>query len=176
MPVDETVIWELSEFDPQWRHKYQAEKKGLLAVFGDAALEIEHIGSTSVDGIASKPIIDIAVMIERQEDADNFTEALAAAGYTFHSFSTERHFYVKGCPREYHLSVAYADQGGFWPRQILFRDYLRKHRAACQEYAQLKADLLRRDPSGETYLEGKTDFVYRILELAGWKTGEEYTQ
>ncbi len=48
--MDETVIWELSEFDPKWRHKYDAEKRGLLAVFGDAALEIEHIGSTSVDG------------------------------------------------------------------------------------------------------------------------------
>ena len=174
--MDETVIRDLSEFDPQWRDKYDAKMRGLLAIFGESALEIEHIGSTSVDGLASKAIIDIAVMIERREDADNFTEALAAAGYTFRSFSTERHFYVKERPREYHLSVAYADYGGFWPRQILFRDYLRKHRAACKEYAHLKADLLRRDPSGETYSEGKTDFVYRILECAGWKKGEKYTR
>ena len=165
--MDGTVIRELSEFDPEWRHKYDVEKRGLLAVFGDAALEIEHIGSTSIDGLASNPIIDIAVMIERHNDADSFTQALAAAGYTFHSFSTERHFYVKGRPREVHLSVAYSDQGGFWPRQILFRDYLRMHPAVCKEYAQLKAELLKRDPTGESYSEGKTGFVYRILELAG---------
>ncbi|MCY3766632.1 MAG: GrpB family protein [Gemmatimonadetes bacterium] len=174
--MSETVLLNLSEFDPQWKHEYQTEKIELLAVFGDAALEIEHIGSTSVPGLASKPIIDIAVIIAHRENADRFTDALAAKGYALSSNSTERHFYVKRRPRECHLSVAYADQGGFWPRQILFRDYLREHRAAREEYARLKEDLLRRDPSGETYLEGKTDFVYRILELAGWRRGEKYTR
>ncbi len=173
--MDETIVRKLSEFEAQWREKYEAERKQLLTVFGDAALEIEHIGGTAVDGLTSKPVIDIAVMIERREDADSFSEALASLDYTFRSLSTERHFYVKGRPREFHLSVAYADEGGFWPRQILFRDYLRTHPEARREYAQLKTELLSGDPSGETYSEGKTDFVYRILNLAGWKTGEKYS-
>lgn len=114
-------------------------------------------------------------MIENHKNADAFTKPLAKIGYRFDSFSTERHYYVKGDPVDYHLSIAYADRGGFWSRQILFRDYLRSHTEAKDEYAKLKEDLLQKDPTGsDKYIGGKTDFVYKILGLAGWNTNQKH--
>jgi len=166
-------IIQLSPYQPIWPEKFRVEKEKLEGVFGDAALEIEHIGSTAVEGLTSKPIIDMAVMIRNHKEADGFTEALSPIGYEFHTRG-ERHFYTKGDPIEYHLSVAYTDRGGFWPRQIMFRDYLRSHPEARDEYARLKEELLRQDPSGERYIAGKTDFISQILRLAGWKEGQKY--
>ena len=165
--------WRISTYQADWIRKFNAEKEILKPVFGGVALEIEHIGSTAVEGLASKPIVDIAVLIDSHEHADGFVEPLARIGYNFEprASSGERHFYTKGDPTEFNLSVAYADRGGFWMRQILFRDYLRTNLEARNEYAALKEQLLRIDPSGNGYTKGKTDFVYRILRQAGWKEG-----
>ncbi len=162
-----------------WSKKFEEEKEKLQSIFGERALEIEHIGSTSIPGLSAKPIIDVAVMVEMSQDADSFTEPLAKAGYRFDSdsASTERHFYRKGEPAEYHLSVAYTDRGGFWVRQILFRNYLRNHSDSRDEYATLKAELLKNDPTGSgSYFGGKSEFVYKILNLAGWKENQKYSE
>jgi len=162
-------------YQKDWPAKFSSEKELLQKLFGAAALQIEHIGSSSIPGLCSKPIVDIAIMIENHEEADAYTEPLSKVGYKFHSLSTERHFYTKGDPIEYHVSIAYANRGGFWKRQILFRDYLRTHFEARDEYAALKTDLLKKAPTGKgEYLSGKTDFVYKILTLAGWKKGQKF--
>jgi len=165
----------LSPYSSDWRVKFETEKELLRRVFGNSIFEIEHIGSTSIEGLPSKPIIDIAVMIDNLDEADSFTQALFEIGYRFHSQSTERHFYQKGEPVEYNLSIAYADRGGFWPRQIIFRDYLRSHPDARDEYAVLKSELIEKYPKGiGEYSAGKTEFVEKILSLAGWKEGITY--
>lgn len=162
-------------YQSDWPKKFLVEKESLQKVFGSTALEIEHIGSTSIEGLSSKPIIDIVVMIENHENANAFAGSLAQIGYKFHSSSTERLFYTKGDPIEYHLSIAYANKGGFWPRQILFRDYLRTHPEVRDEYAKLKNDLLLKDSTGiDGYISGKTEFVQRILKLAGLKENQKY--
>ena len=77
--------------------------------------------------------------------------------------------------KKYHLSVAYTDVGGFWHRQILFRDYLRSKEEARGEYAGLKKTLIGDTPSARgPYSQGKTEFVYRQLKLAGWRVGQMY--
>ena len=160
----------LSEYQSSWKNDFDDEKRRLLAISGSTALDIEHIGSTSVEGLASKPIIDLSVMIESQKDTGRFTEPLAGIEYRFeppiHLGIPERHFYKKGDPVKYQLSIAYTDVGGFWPRQILFRDYLRSNPDARAEYTKLKEEMLSRDPPGRrVYHGGKTEFVYRILRL-----------
>lgn len=166
-------------YQPRWRELFRAEEEPLRSVFGPAALEIEHIGSTSIPGTPARPVVDMAVMIAHYGDALNFAEALQGLGWvpdpSIFTEAGERHFYTRGDPRQYHLSIAYADRGGFWPRQILFRDYLRAHPNVRDEYAALKARLLREDPSGATYVKGKTDFVYEVLLRAGWRYGQLYT-
>jgi GrpB-like predicted nucleotidyltransferase (UPF0157 family) len=138
-------------------------------VFGDQALAIEHIGSTAIPGLFAKPIIDLTVLIRKRSQADLFIQPLQQLGYMYdkpHS-SSERHLFRKGNPTEFHLSIAYADQGGFWERQILFRDYLKQHPETREEYAALKSRLLTQDPTAmNSYIAGKSEFVKKVLELA----------
>jgi len=154
-------------YQPNWGEKFEQEKDKVQEIFGDKALKIEHIGSTSIEGLTSKPIIDIAVLIKNHEEADQFTEPLSKISYKINMPSTERHYYTKGDPDEFHLSIAYTDRGGFWDRQILFRDYLRNHPEARDEYAEIKATMLLKDPTGgDEYISGKSEFIQKILELA----------
>lgn len=164
-------------YQNDWQQKFEAEKKQLENLFAGKALAIDHIGSTTIPGLSSKDIIDIAVMIENHEEADYFTESLKKLGYKFHSASTERHLYTKGDPIKYHLSIAYAKQGGFWSRQIIFRDYLRNHPEVREEYQKIKIALLNDNPTGKgEYIAGKSEFVKNVLKRAGWKeqTYEEW--
>jgi len=166
-------------YNPEWVHLYQEEAEQLRPVFGESLLGIEHIGSTSVPGLASKPIIDIAVQIADSKDADKFILPLQELGYSFdteaHSKSEfpERHFFRKGIPSKYHLSIAYTDRGSFWKRQLAFRDYLRTHPEECDRYAALKENLIKEDPSGkDAYIKGKTDLINEMLDKSGfvrWK-------
>lgn len=164
-------------YQANWPKRFEIEKENLRHIFGNKALEIEHIGSTAIPGLSSKDIVDIGVVIENYKDADSFTEPLKQLGYKSHSIGAERHFYTKGNPIKYHVSIAYAKRGGFLPRQITFRDYLRNHPETRDEYEKLKIDLLKKDPTGgNEYIIGKGDFIQNILRLAEWKdqTYEEW--
>lgn len=168
---------QLLPYQSSWKEKFQVEKTKIQNVFGDLAISIEHIGSTSIDGLSSKPIIDIAVLIDKMESADKFIKPLDHLGYWYDKLNSsgERHFFRKGKPTEFHLSIAYTDKGNFWERQILFRDYLRNHAEARNEYARLKADLLEKDPTGRgEYIKGKTEFVDKILVLSRDQQNKKY--
>jgi GrpB-like predicted nucleotidyltransferase (UPF0157 family) len=162
-------------YDPSWVAIYQAESEKLKPIFGDSLVGIEHIGSTSVPELASKPIVDIAVLIKTHTEADAHIEPLAALGYTFdaklhqNTVSPERHFFRKGSPTQLHLSIAYTNRAKFWPRQIMFRDWLRSHSADREQYETLKKQLMQEDPSGtNSYIGGKSDFIQGILQKAGF--------
>ena len=87
--------------------------------------------------------------------------------YEERSSSSERHFFRKGNPTEFHCSICYKDRGSYWERQILFRDYLRKHPEVLSDYQELKIRLLEKYPTGRGgYVSGKTEFVEKILILA----------
>jgi GrpB-like predicted nucleotidyltransferase (UPF0157 family) len=157
---------------------YEKEAGKLKEVFKDSLLGIEHIGSTSVPGLPSKPIIDIMVLIDSHENAKKFIPRLQELGYPFDSVShtdksAERHLFRKGNPTRYHLSIAYEDRGSFWKRQLAFRDYLRGHPEERDRYARLKQELIKKDPTGkDSYISGKTDLVNEMLDKSGfirWK-------
>jgi GrpB-like predicted nucleotidyltransferase (UPF0157 family) len=110
------------------------------------------------------------------EDADKFVDSLDQLGYWYDKSksSGERHFFKKGKPTEFHLSIAYTDKGNFWERQILFRDYLRIYPKARNEYSPLKENLLKKDPTGnDYYISGKSEFVQKILLLAKQEMNEQ---
>jgi len=166
----------LLPYQESWKKKFQEESKKLKEIFGEQALAVEHIGSTSIPGLSSKDIVDIAVLIDHIDDAGRFIGGLEKIGYAHDTrgVSTERHFFRKYGKDNFHLSICYKNQGGFWPRQMLFRDYLRNHSHLRDEYDTLKKNLLHQDPLGsDEYVNGKTDFVYKVLKLAGWKEGQK---
>jgi GrpB-like predicted nucleotidyltransferase (UPF0157 family) len=153
-------------YNPEWASQYENEAEKLKTVFGDSLLGIEHIGSTSVVGLDSKPIIDIMVLVANSTEADRFILPLAELGYPFDTEVQsqiefpERHLFRKGNPTQFHLSIAYADKGSFWKRQLAFRDYLREHPEERDRYAELKQNLIKEDPSGQDeYIAGKTELI-----------------
>ncbi|MFA6018215.1 MAG: GrpB family protein [Patescibacteria group bacterium] len=149
-----------------WGRQFLDESALIRQTLEDPLLEIEHIGSTAIPGIAAKPIIDIAVAIPSIENAHQFIEPLSRIGYQYfpESSSQERLFFRKGDPVSFHLSLAQKDKFGYWNRQILFRDYLRAHPEAAHEYEALKFRLLEEDPTGgSVYLAGKSAFIEQVL-------------
>lgn len=167
----------LMPYTREWEEKFLSEENILKGTLEEKCINIEHMGSTSVEGLSSKPIIDIVVVVDEFEPAENFHKVLKKIGYSIHSSSSERHFYRKGNPIEYHLSIAFANRGGFWVRQVVFRDYLRTHQDVRKEYEDLKKKLLKQDPTGRnSYLSGKDEFISKILELANWKEGQLFSE
>lgn len=166
-------------YNPDWVDLYEAGAAKLKEIFKDDLLGIEHIGSTSVPGLPAKPIIDIMVLVESQEKADRFIPDLQQLGYLFdaalHSQTQfpERHLFRKGNPTEFHLSIAYANKGSFWKRQLALRDYLRTHPEERDRYAELKQKLIKENPTGkDTYIGGKTNLINEMLDKSGfvrWK-------
>lgn len=164
-----------TNYQKAWVEKFKEEKEKIQEVFGDEAIEVEHIGSTSIPGLSAKPIIDIAVLVESIDDIDKIVSTLSSLEYRYEPgmSSAERIFFRKGNLVEYHLSVA-CPKHTFWSRQILFRDYLRNHPEFVRKYGELKRENLKATPEedfenlsfSETYNKGKSEFVKKVLKLA----------
>lgn len=166
----------VSDYDPRWPETYKDESHKIKELLGDKILSIEHIGSTSIPGLASKPIIDMVVVVPSWKKVNDLITSLKDLGYpqevgvTEESEAGERYLLRKGDPIQFHLSIAYDDRGSFLERQILFRDYLREHDEERNQYAQLKKELLtEKTLSEDEYVNGKTDFVMSILKKSGFK-------
>lgn len=164
--VENKVLLPYSDAYPKM---YKDEAGIIQQIIGAHIIDIQHIGSTSIPNTLSKPIIDIAVLINSFQEADALITPLESLGYRYEPTmsSPERHFFKKSHPTQYHLSIAYKNRGGYWKRQILFRDYLRTHDDARKEYGQFKLNLLREDATiDKSYKSNKNEFVDRILNLA----------
>jgi len=159
----------LVEHDSKWNKEFEAEAALIRSVLEDEIVDIQHIGSTAINNIKAKPIVDIAVLLSREEYLQAYTRDLAKMGYVYYpeSSSVERLFYRKGDPVKFHLSLTQEGKTDYWRRQLVFRDYLNSHPDKAVEYQKLKEDLLIKDPTaGKIYSEGKSNFVRDVLELA----------
>lgn len=161
------------DYDPKWPNLYEDEKRRILEVLGDVILRIEHIGSTAIPGIGAKPIIDIMVAVNSLSDAEECIQPLQRIGYEYqpeHEASMpERRFFRRGNPpkeRHYHLHMV-EQTGDFWKRHLLFRNYLRVHPKAAQDYYELKKRLAYEYGSDrEGYTGAKTPFIESIVKRA----------
>ena len=155
------------EYDPRWPALFDAEAARLAQALGAGLpLALEHMGSTSVPGLAAKPILDIlAGYAPGAASVDDYVRALVAAGYTHRGEQgiPGREFFRRGDPRSYHLHLAVRG-GAFWTSQLAFRDRLRADPALRDAYAELKRELAARFPRDrEAYIDGKTAFVLEVL-------------
>ncbi|HDR8181188.1 TPA: GrpB family protein [Bacillus thuringiensis] len=142
----------------------------------ELVFSIEHVGSTSVKGLTSKPILDIDIVIEDYEIFPEVVTKLGTIGY-YHqaewSFKGREAFGRKDAfvPwdgesivwMEHHLYVCDKESEEL-RRHIAFRDYLREHEDLAVEYGHLKEELARESKSRTNYSEGKTKFITNILE------------
>ena len=154
-----------------WQQCFEQEADRLRNALGERAMQIEHIGSTSIPGMAAKPIIDITVAVASFAEATDLIPVVEALGYEYKPLDViaERMFFAKESDpeiRTHHLSVTELGSA-FWHKHLAFRDYLRAHDELAGEYVQLKKQIAE-DYARTQQLdrEAKTEFVSGVLALA----------
>lgn len=155
----------VADYNPQWPAVYRRWRARIRPALGPVALGIEHIGSTSVPGLAAKPIVDILVSVADLAAEADYVPPLERAGLVLRS-RDELHRYFRppaGQPREVHVHVCPA--GSQWERDhLLFRDYLRGHPDACRAYGEAKrANARIWAGDGWGYTDAKTGVVLGIM-------------
>src|SRR5262245_19174687 len=160
----------LAPYSPEWARLFDQEAALLRTVMGKAAQHIEHVGSTAIPGMLAKPIIDLVVIMSSLDKATAWIPTLEGLGYEYRDDTgvPGRLLFVKGphMQRTHHLSLTEMT-AEFYKEKLLFRDYLKTHRDAFDEYFKLKKNLALSYPNDrEAYTSGKLAFVERILRLA----------
>ena len=130
---------------------------------------MHHIGSTSIEGIWAKPIIDILLEIPRSEDMGSIQRKLLEYGYLLMSESAGRMSFNKGytlqgfAERVFHLHLRYYGDND----ELYFRDYLKAHPDVAKDYEQLKLTLWKKyEHNRDAYTEAKTDFIRQYTQKA----------
>ncbi|HET6267309.1 MAG TPA: GrpB family protein [Acidobacteriota bacterium] len=165
---------EIVPYDPTWPDAFNAERERISAVLGDLAVRIEHHGSTSVPGLAAKPVIDIQVSVRRLLPIEEYVGLLAKIGYIHvpHEDDSFCPFFHRPATWTHSHHVHLVQSGGAEERRTLaFRDYLRENPNVAQEYEKLKRGLVTLHSgatfnSREAYADAKTAFVTRITKEA----------
>jgi GrpB-like predicted nucleotidyltransferase (UPF0157 family) len=156
----------LVEHDPAWAAMYEEEAGRIRRSLGDVAVRVEHVGSTSVPGLAAKPIVDIQVSVDAMVPRDRFVEPLVGLGYEFVAdpTDTEHEYFKKGGERARAFQIHVCPVGSEWERRHLaFRDHLRANPDDAARYAELKRRLAAEHPNDVmTYVDGKTPFIREI--------------
>jgi GrpB-like predicted nucleotidyltransferase (UPF0157 family) len=157
--------------DPAWTALFDAEAGRIAAAVRAAdapSLALEHIGSTSVPGLAAKPILDILAGHRPDVPAATYIDPLTSVGYIYRGDRglPGREFFRRGDPRSHHVHLT-AVGSSYWREYLSFREALRADPALVAAYAELKLALAARHPRDrEAYIEGKTAFVRRVVAAA----------
>lgn len=177
------------KFNPIWKEQFQVIKQELESILNHLEVHIDHIGSTSVDGLSAKPIIDIMIGLKSHDDLDKLPSLMMAKGYIYYEIYNEvmsyRRFFVKlqeestayGFPSQINIGEqvpellhshdirvanihAIPTSDENWTRHIAFRDYLRTHPEVKQAYQELKEKLSEMEwNDGNHYNSGKDSFI-----------------
>jgi GrpB-like predicted nucleotidyltransferase (UPF0157 family) len=139
----------IDDYDESWPHLFERQRARIASALGHVARRIEHIGSTSVPGLAAKPIIDILVAIDDVENEQSYVPALEASGYVLR-IRELGHLMLRTPDVSVHVHVwtTGSDQER---RLLLFRDWLRCSREDRNAYERFKRQLSRRDWADRSY-------------------------
>jgi len=160
----------IAEYDPRWPLWYEEEKQRLLALLHPLNVTLEHIGSTSVPGLAAKPILDISAALANREAINDYSDAFRSLGYEELLINPvfERRLFCKGGYNEgtHHLHITNYGTP-VWAEPILLRDYLRAHPPMATAYAQVKrAAAARHQNDLNGYHDQKSEFITVLIAKA----------
>ncbi len=159
---------QLVEYDPLWPEQFAREARRITSALGRRALQIEHIGSTSVPGLVAKPIIDILLVVADSSDEATFVPALEAAGYVIRIREPDwhQHRLFKGPDTNVNIHV-FSTGSVEIERNLAFRDRLRANVADRELYARTKRELAAKDwKFVQNYADAKSEVVEAILARA----------
>ena len=156
------------DYDPRWPELFQREAARIRAALGDGALQVEHIGSTAVRGLAAKPIVDVLLVVADSADEQAYLPALADAGYVLRIREPTwyEHRLFKGPDTDVNLHVFSAGCPEI-ERHLVFRDWLRANEGDRELYARTKRQLAQRDwKYTQHYADAKTAVIGEIIARA----------
>jgi GrpB-like predicted nucleotidyltransferase (UPF0157 family) len=164
----------ICDYDPAWVERFEAERERLAEALWPHVLRIEHVGSTSVPGLAAKPIVDIAANLRTLTVIPEMRIHLAALDYRYRGEEgmPGRHYLCKPIDppgRAHRVAQLHISAEGSrdFRDHVLFRDYLRAHPEARDEYARLKRAIAAEVHNDiAAYIARKGDFVRRCLSAA----------
>ena len=158
----------LLEYSPEWPVLFRREAERVRATLGERVLQLEHVGSTAVPGLAAKPIIDMALAVSDSADEPRYVPGLEAAGYVLHGREPNwhQHRLLKGPDTDINLHVFSLGCPEI-DRLLLFRDWLRNHDADRGLYERSKRELAKRTwKYVQNYADAKTSVVEEIVAHA----------
>jgi GrpB-like predicted nucleotidyltransferase (UPF0157 family) len=152
----------LAEYDPAWPGLFEREAARIRSILGDRVLLLEHVGSTSIPGLAAKPRIDIVLAVPDSADEAAYVSPLAAAGYVLRIREPEwfEHRLLNGPDTEVNLHV-FSEGCPEIERMLAFRDRLRTHDDERLRYEAVKRDLAARH---WTYVQHYADAKGEVVE------------
>ncbi len=154
-------------YDSAWPGLFETEKEKIQKRLGDLIVRVEHIGSTAVPGMSGKPIIDILIVINSESDTEKCLRGLEDLDYEY--MDKPDQYYLRKSTGEstgFHIHMTTLDNR-FWRERIAFRDYLRNHPEAVDEYIDVKQNLIKQFGNDkDMYREGKAGFISEITKKA----------
>lgn len=158
------------EYSPEWPAEFEREAARLRDLLGEALLAVHHIGSTSVPGLAAKPIIDLLPVARSLEEVDVLTPRMESASYkAWGEYGLRgRRYFTKDRDevRTHNIHIYQADDPDV-DRHLAFCAYLRAHSTARQEYAALKRAVYAQHPDDiAAYSDGKNVWIKQHESLA----------
>ena len=156
----------IADYDAGWPALFERLAQPVREAVAELGARVEHVGSTAVPGLAAKPVIDMDVVVPSAADLSETIERLRALGYIYQGDKgvegREAFLWPPGAP-VHHLYVV-VDGSRPYREHVCFRDHLRAHPEAVQEYAALKRGLANRHGADRLgYTDAKTVFVVRAL-------------
>ncbi|MEC0182573.1 GrpB family protein [Paenibacillus peoriae] len=165
MEIDENIS--VVPYDEKWNTLFQSEKANLLKAFGEDVIDIQHFGSTSVQGMIAKPIVDVLIGVKTLELNNSVINNLIGLGYEgFGEIGVGRLYFRKRQEYSFNLAVVIWN-GEQWVNNLLIRNYLRDNPDVAKHYSEKKLKSIKKGYATLlSYSDEKADFVYNLLEQA----------
>ena len=176
-------LWELFPIflvahDAHWKDNFNEIEKTLTGLLANQpVVRISHIGSTAIQGIWAKNIVDVMVEISQSADMRDMARILEQNGFTVMSSESKRISLNKGysingfADKVYHIHLRHAGDND----ELYFRDYLNEHPVVAKEYETLKLRLWKQyEHDRDAYTDAKTDFISKWTAEARKEYGDRY--
>lgn len=160
----------LVPYQSDWAERYEREVERLTDIAGDRFLQFEHIGSTAIEGMPAKPILDVLAVVEDLDETEAVTPALEDHGYERRPDDIGgRRLFAKGPRTNRTVYLSITEEGSaFYVEKIAFRDRLRESPELAEQYASIKKSLAEKYPEDrDRYTAAKSEFIRGVLDRAG---------
>lgn len=161
---------EIKDYNPQWKNWYKRLEDLIWPYISAYALEMRHVGSTSVEGMAAKPIIDIDIVVDNFDKLDEIKNAMAQIGYIHQGnlgISDRENFKTNNDHEIPHNLYVIREDSIALKNHLLLKKHLEENRSDHKRYKDLKQKLAKKVKTRDEYGQKKTELILEFLQTQG---------